>query len=261
MTTKQQNEIVKLYAEAIETEGNQRLWYEQLVTFRETFGDAIPDWRSRLVSYATKKGLPNVISAVEEYEQREMIRTSPPEPPVKAMYEIRKTQYGYSSKTDEETEAEIKAFHERQMRYVLMMAVLDQMYRNKKLTWRDTTVYRRFLAIITDFRKGVCFGGMVLIWLSPLRKSTDAIKPIPSVTRSIGISAERSHLRTKNKLVKLRYFPHITASCGNLLKTTHHPCFLFTLCYLDLSHFLWHSVSLQGGAIWETYLKSSGMGI
>lgn len=133
MTTKQQNEIVKLYAEAIETEGNQRLWYEQLVTFRETFGDAIPDWRSRLVSYATKKGLPNVISAVEEYEQREMIRTSPPEPPVKAMHEIRKTQYGYSSKTDEETEAEIKAFHERQMRYVLMMAVLDQMYRNKKI--------------------------------------------------------------------------------------------------------------------------------
>lgn len=37
--------------------------------------------------------------------------------------------------------------------------------------------------------------------------------------------------------------------------------FLFTLCYLDLSHLLWHSVSLQGGVIWETYLKSSGMGI
>ena len=148
MTTKQQNEIVKLYAEAIETEGNQLLWYEQLVTFRETFGDAIPDWRSRLVSYATKKGLPNVISAVEEYEQREMIRASPPEPPVKAMHEIRKTQYGYSSKTDEETEAEIKAFHERQMRYVLMMAVLDQMYRNEKI---DLEGYYSLQEIFSNF--------------------------------------------------------------------------------------------------------------
>lgn len=148
MTTKQQNEIVKLYAEAIETEGNQHLWYEQLVTFRETFGDAIPDWRSRLVSYATKKGLPNVISAVEEYERREMIRISPPEPPVKAMHEIRKTQYGYSSKTDEETEAEIKAFHERQMRYVLMMAVLDQMYRNEKI---DLEGYYSLQEVFSNF--------------------------------------------------------------------------------------------------------------
>ena len=37
--------------------------------------------------------------------------------------------------------------------------------------------------------------------------------------------------------------------------------FLLTVCYLDLSHLLWHSVSLQGGVIWVTYLKSSGMGI
>jgi len=148
MTTKQQNEIVKLYAEAIEIEGSQDLWYEQLVTFRETFGDSIPDWRSKLLSYATKKGLSHAISAIEEYDRREMIETPPPEPPMQVIHEIRKTQYGYSSKTDEEIEAEIKAFHERQMNYVLSMAVLDQMYRDEKI---DLEGYYSLQEIFSNF--------------------------------------------------------------------------------------------------------------
>lgn len=49
---------------------------------------------------------------------------------------------------------------------------------------------------------------------------------------------------------------HMNSQMSLFMKTRIAICcvaFLFTVCYLDLSHLLWHSVSLQGGVIWATY--------
>lgn len=168
MTKKQKDEIIKLYAEFIEIEDAPKMRQEHLITLRDTFGQMIPDWKSCLGWYAEENQLIHVQVAIAEYDCKSVKKIEPlplpvDEPtPTQAERVVRLTKYGYSSRTEEEIEADLKAFNERRVDYALMMHIFDRMYHEQIITLEDYYLLQEKAGDLYGFPKN-----SVLWWNGP----------------------------------------------------------------------------------------------
>lgn len=134
----QKDEIIKMYAELISTQDNG---YERLKTLeklRDSFASLIPDWSKLISEYATQHGLTSVLSTIA------LLESKPEEEPEEAQRDIidagvaRKCKYGfYTTKTDEQIDADIQDLNNRIIAYTTIMVVVDEMYDRKIITLED----------------------------------------------------------------------------------------------------------------------------
>jgi hypothetical protein len=131
MNAKQKTEIIKMYAENIEAESDVKARIRQIERLKDTFGAEIPDCETLLREYAEKKKLVGVMAA---FDVRDNHSPAPPITPPEKAETTPAPMPTYSPKTPEQLEADLKEFEARRMRYVIMMSLLDSMFRQEKIT-------------------------------------------------------------------------------------------------------------------------------
>ena len=134
MNAKQKQEVIKMYAETIEGENDIKKRIRQIEKLKDMFGAEIENWEVLLREYADKKNLMGVISAMDARSGHTPRTPSVPKP--KDAEESKETSPlpFYTPKSQEQLEAERKEFHEKHIRYVMLMSFADTLYKQGKLT-------------------------------------------------------------------------------------------------------------------------------
>ncbi|MBQ9707292.1 MAG: hypothetical protein IJV78_05325 [Clostridia bacterium] len=138
LSKNQKDEIIKMYAELISTQdsGYERL--KALEKLRDSFASLIPDWSKLISEYAIQHGLTSVLSTIA------LLESKPEDKPEEAQRDIidagvaRKCKYGfYTTKTDEQIDADIQDLNNRIISYTTIMTVVDEMYDREIITLED----------------------------------------------------------------------------------------------------------------------------
>ena len=138
LSKNQKDEIIKMYAELISTQDNEYERLKSLEKLRDSFASLIPEWKKSISEYATKNGLASVLSTIELLESKPVAEPELPGRDIIDAGVARKCKYGfYTTKTDEQIDADIQDLNNRIISYTTIMVVIDEMYDREIITLED----------------------------------------------------------------------------------------------------------------------------
>ena len=138
LSKNQKDEIIKMYAELISTQDSEYERLKILEKLRDSFASLIPEWKKVISEYATKNGLASVLSTIELLESKPVAEPELSERDIIDAGVARKCKYGfYTTKTDEQIDADIQDLNNRIISYTTIMVVIDEMYDREIITLED----------------------------------------------------------------------------------------------------------------------------